>query len=57
MTLKEEFLQVKTREELEKNWDKFRRLSSDDKEVVRHLDELLGPAWAPENHHQDALKK
>ena len=57
MTLKEELLQIKTADELKTNWNKFTDLDLSDSEILQHLDKLLGPFWAPEDYHQDALEK
>lgn len=53
MTLREEFLATKTYEEYDARRDEFRKLGTDDEEVMKHLDDLLGEAWAPEEFHQD----
>ena len=55
MTLREEFLNTKTYEEYNARRDEFKKLGTDDNEVIKHLDELLGTAWAPEGNHQDVM--
>ena len=44
MSLKEEFLQIKTYEEYEPQREKFRSLVRD-KEVLAHLDKLYGKGY------------
>ena len=55
MTLREEFLNTKSYEEYDARRDEFKKLGTNDKEVMRHLDELLGEAWAPEGAHRDVM--
>ena len=52
MNQMEEFLKIKSREEWSERRKEFTDLKPT-KEVLEHLDKILGKAWAPKGRHAD----
>lgn len=54
MILAEEFLQLKTYAEYDKNREKFRELKKEGV-ILKHMSDLFGTGYAPKDMHQDLL--